>query len=64
MVSVKSKRKAKMSSLAEVGHESSSEVWWFHPQNHRRGLVVSASKPSKDDLLVWASKLDVDGLVG
>ena len=39
-------------------------VWWFRPQNHRRGLVVSTSKPSNDGLLVWASKPGVDGLVG
>jgi hypothetical protein len=39
-------------------------VWWFRPQNYRRGLVVSASKSSKDGLLVWASKPDVDSLVG
>jgi hypothetical protein len=28
---VKSRRKAKMSSLAEVEHASTSGVWWFHP---------------------------------
>jgi hypothetical protein len=39
-------------------------VWWFHPQNYQRGLVVSASKSSENSLLVWASKPDVDGLVG
>jgi len=45
---VKSRRKAKASSLAEVGHASTSEgfgsfvlktirgVWWFRTQNHRR----------------------------
>jgi hypothetical protein len=43
---VKSRRKAKASSLAEVGHASTSGVWWFHPQNHGRGLVVLSSKPS------------------
>jgi hypothetical protein len=33
---VKSRRKAKASSLAEVGHASTSVwVWWFGPQNHR-----------------------------
>jgi hypothetical protein len=37
---------------------------WFRPQNHQRDLVVSASKPLKDGLLVWASKPGVDGLVG
>jgi hypothetical protein len=37
---VKSRRKAKVSSLAEVGHVSISGVWWFRLQNHRRGLVV------------------------
>jgi hypothetical protein len=24
--------------LAEVGHASTSGVWWFHPQNHRCGF--------------------------
>jgi hypothetical protein len=43
---VESKRKAKASSLAEVGRASTSGVWWFCPQNHRRGLVVWASKLS------------------
>jgi hypothetical protein len=38
-------------------------VWWFRPQNHRMSLVVSASKPSEDGLLVWVSKPGVDGLV-
>jgi hypothetical protein len=38
-------------------------VWWFHPQNRRKGLVVSASKPSEDGWLFWASKPDVDGLM-
>jgi hypothetical protein len=33
---VKSRRKAKASSLAEVGHTSTLvRVWWFGPQNHR-----------------------------
>ena len=27
-------------------------VWWFHPQDHRRGFVVSVSKLSENDLLV------------
>jgi len=27
-------------------------VWWFHPQNHRRGLVVMSSKPSEPCLVV------------
>jgi hypothetical protein len=31
---VKSRRKEKASSLAEVRHVSTSGVWWFHPQNH------------------------------
>jgi hypothetical protein len=35
---VKSRRKAKASSLVEVRHASTSEVWWFHPQNHRCGF--------------------------
>jgi hypothetical protein len=39
-------------------------VWWFRPQNHRRGLVVPASKPSEDGLVVCVSKPNVDGLVG
>jgi hypothetical protein len=43
---VKSRRKAKASSLAEVGHASTSGVWWSRPQNHRQGLVVSSTKPS------------------
>ena len=46
-------RKAKASSLVEVGHTLTS-----------RGLVVSASKPLEDSLLVYTSKPDVDGLVG
>jgi hypothetical protein len=28
---VKSRRKAKASSFAEVVHASTSGVWWFHP---------------------------------
>jgi hypothetical protein len=43
---VKSRRKAKVSSLAKVRHASASGVWWFRPQNHQWGLVVSSSKPS------------------
>jgi hypothetical protein len=39
-------------------------VRWFCPQNHRRGLVVPASKPSEDGLVVCASNIGVDGLVG
>jgi hypothetical protein len=53
---MKSRRKAKASSLAEVGHTSTSGVWWFRPQNHRCGLVVWASKPSVAGLRLWASK--------
>jgi hypothetical protein len=45
---LKSRRKVKASSLAEVGHASTSGVWWFCPQNHWCGLVVWASKPSVD----------------
>jgi hypothetical protein len=47
---VKSRRKAKTSSLTEVEHALASGVWWFHPQNHRQGLVASSSKPS---VRVW-----------
>jgi hypothetical protein len=35
---VKSRRKVKASSLVEVGHASTSGVWWFRPQNYRRGF--------------------------
>jgi hypothetical protein len=35
---VKSRRKAKASSLAEVGHTSTSGVWWFHPQKPSVGF--------------------------
>jgi hypothetical protein len=34
---VKSRRKAKASSLAKIGHASTSGVWWFRPQNHQLG---------------------------
>jgi hypothetical protein len=35
---VKSRRKAKASSLAEIGHTSTSGVWWFGPQNSDGGF--------------------------
>jgi hypothetical protein len=35
---VKSRRKAKTSSLVKVGHASTSRVWWFRPQNHQCGF--------------------------
>jgi hypothetical protein len=44
-------------------HVDIGGVWWFRPQNNQRGLVVSASKPSKDDFLVWSSKPGTNGLV-
>jgi hypothetical protein len=48
---VQSRRNMKASSLAEVGHASTSGVWWFHSQNHRRGSVVWALKPSVDGFM-------------
>jgi hypothetical protein len=60
MASVESKRKAKASSLAEVGHASTS-VSHVRRGVHR-DLVVSSSKPS-EGLPVWSSKPGKDGLL-
>jgi hypothetical protein len=62
MVLVKLRRKADASSLAEVGHASTSvsHAW----RSVHEGLLVWSLNPWMDGLLVWASKPGVDGLVG
>jgi hypothetical protein len=59
---VKSRRKANASSLAEVGHASTSRAWWFRPQNHRRGYGGFVLKTIGVGLVVWASKPSMVGL--